>query len=93
MRIAIIAILSVFIIFLGVQVYLFHSRIAEVGVEYQKISEELRVTKENEERLQADFAYYLNPLNLEKELRARFNYRSPEEKMLIIVPQASSANP
>ena len=33
-----------------------------------------------------------NPANLEKELRARFNYREPGEKLIIIVPQAGSGS-
>ncbi|MDO8430212.1 MAG: septum formation initiator family protein [bacterium] len=41
--------------------------------------------KENSE-LQADLEYYAKPENLEKELRSRFNYKKPGEKLIIIVP-------
>jgi hypothetical protein len=39
--------------------------------------------------LQAEVKYLANPLNLEKELRGRFNYKKPGEKMIIIVPKES----
>ena len=42
---------------------------------------------------QSELDYYLNPVNLEKELRARFNYRAPDEKLIILVPRGSSTSP
>ena len=36
--------------------------------------------------LQADLNYLGNPWNLEKELRARYNYKRAGEKQIIIVP-------
>ncbi|MBI3045929.1 MAG: hypothetical protein HYY86_00070 [Candidatus Harrisonbacteria bacterium] len=36
--------------------------------------------------LQADFNYFQEPENLEKELRAKFNYKNPGEKLIIVVP-------
>ena len=49
--------------------------------------------KENFE-LQADLEYYARPENLEKELRSRFNYKKPGEKLIIIVPpkEATTSN-
>lgn len=41
--------------------------------------------KENSD-LRAEIEYYSHPENLEKELRAKFNYHKPDEKMLIIIP-------
>ena len=41
--------------------------------------------KENE-KLRQDIEYFSRPENLEKELRARFNYRKPDEKLMIFVP-------
>jgi len=31
--------------------------------------------------------YFSEPRNLEKELRARFNYRLPFEKLIIVIPE------
>ena len=54
---------------------------------------EARLTKANydEANLQSEVKYLANPLNLEKELRARFNYKKPGETMIIIVPAQSSS--
>jgi cell division protein FtsB len=43
-----------------------------------------------EASLQEETQYLSNPANLEKELRARFNYKKPGETMVIIVPDATS---
>lgn len=43
------------------------------------------LTQENG-KLQKQIEYFSRPENLEKELKARFNYRNPDEKMMIIVP-------
>ena len=47
-----------------------------------------RVNNFSKENLQfqADLEYFLNPENLEKELRSRFNYKKPGEKLIIVVP-------
>ena len=36
--------------------------------------------------MKADLEYLKIPENLEKELRSRFNYKKPGEKLIIIVP-------
>ncbi len=43
-------------------------------------------TKDNSE-LRSDLEYFSEPENLEKELRSRFNYKNPGEKLIIVVPQ------
>jgi len=42
---------------------------------------------EENSRLRAEIDYFSIPENLEKKLKTEFNYRKPDEKMLIIVPQ------
>jgi hypothetical protein len=53
---------------------------------------ETRLTKAqyDEANLQSEVQYLANPLNLEKELRARFNYKKPGETMIVIVPAETS---
>lgn len=46
----------------------------------------LDLERENKE-IEKDVEYYADPYNLEKELRARFNYKSPGEELLIVVPK------
>ena len=41
--------------------------------------------KENVD-IQSEIEYFSHPENLEKELKAKFNYKKPNEKMMIIVP-------
>ncbi len=36
--------------------------------------------------LRSEIEYFSHPENLEKELRSKFNYKKPDEKMMIIVP-------
>lgn len=43
------------------------------------------LSRENEE-LQAQLNYFSREENLEKELRAKFNYKRPDEKVMIITP-------
>ena len=43
------------------------------------------LSKENEE-LQEQLDYFSREENLEKELRAKFNYKNPGEKVMIITP-------
>ncbi len=37
-------------------------------------------------KIKSEIEYFSRPENLEKELRAKFNYKKPEEKMIIVVP-------
>lgn len=57
-----------------------------------QINKDLLKAQADNRAIQSDYQFYLNPVNLEKELRARFNYSLPGEKTIIIVPQASSTN-
>lgn len=57
------------------------------------MGEQLRASKEKSERLekengelQAQINYFSREENIEKELRSKFNYKKPEEKIMIITP-------
>ena len=49
--------------------------------------------KSDNKRLASDIEYLKNPENLVKELKAQFNYRAPDEKLLIIVPSPTGTRP
>ena len=51
----------------------------------QAIAEQESLETENAKLIE-DIEYYQDPHNLEKELRARFNYRAPNEDLIIVVP-------
>jgi len=43
----------------------------------------------NNDIIKEDVDFYSDPDNLTKELKARFNYKKPGEKLLIVVPNES----
>jgi cell division protein FtsB len=90
MKIAAIVVLSLFIIILGVQVFSFVGQEWSLGSELADVQANLSKSQAEETSLQEENQYLSNPANLEKELRARFNYKKPGETMVIIVPAASS---
>lgn len=42
--------------------------------------------------LESDITYYMNPENLVKALKEQFNYRAPDEKLIILVSPASRSS-
>lgn len=52
----------------------------------ESLSLKLSALKIDSNNLKADLEYFSDPANLEKELRSRFNYKNPGEKLIIIVP-------
>jgi cell division protein FtsB len=90
MKIAAIAILSLLLIVLGVKIYSFVAEENQMSQELSDVQTRLTKAQTDEESLQEESQYLANPINLEKELRARFNYKKPGETMIIIVPAQSS---
>jgi len=86
MRIVILAVLIIFIIALAGQIYVSGKKIGDAKAGYNEAQKNLNEAKKENESLTADIEYFLNPLNLEKELKSRFNYKAAGEKMIIIVP-------
>ena len=86
MKIAIIIILSIVLLAITVQVYLIFKERSQLKKELESSSNRLNaLIKENAE-LGSEIEYFSRPENLEKELRAKFNYKKPGEKMMIITP-------
>ncbi len=81
------AISFVVITYLGYQVYVLQSERVAIKGEFDEIQGQYSELQSDNERLQGDIEYLLDPHNLEKELRARFNYRSPNEQLIIVVPE------
>ena len=91
MKIAGIIFLSLIFIFIGIKVVEFVSQEHQLGQNLADIETRLTKAQSDETDLQAETQYLANPVNLEKELRARFNYKKPGEKMIVIVPAQSSS--
>ena len=90
MKIAAIVILSILLIVLGVKIYSFVAEENQLGQQLSDVQARLTKAQADEDSLQEESQYLANPINLEKELRARFNYKKPGETMVIIVPAQSS---
>ncbi len=58
----------------------------QLGSQLADVQANLAKAQTQEASLQNEAQYLSNPANLEKELRARFNYKKPGEQMIIIVP-------
>lgn len=78
--------LVIIVIVGGISVQLYHlyqgNNEADNKLE-QLLSEQQRLTKERDQ-LQADLDYYSQPENLAKELKAKFDYKRPGEKLIKI---------
>jgi hypothetical protein len=91
MKLAVVAILLVLLAFFAWQIRSFSVSGRAAAVQYDDFKAQLGKAEADHRDLQNDLNYYLNPVNLEKEVRTRFNYRKPGEKLIIIVPAAPSS--
>ena len=78
------------IIFLGWQFFNLYIK----NVSLEKSSDELTAAtaliKTENVNLASDINYFSNPENQEKELKSKTNYKKSGEKMIIIIPPATS---
>jgi cell division protein FtsB len=68
------------------QIYLILKERGELREKLSGLNGKLDELNGENEFLASEINYFSNPENLEKELRSRLNYKSPGEKMMIIVP-------
>lgn len=80
------AVLLVFLALVGIQVYRLYGQRNNLKNELSGINPRITSLEQENKNLQKDLEYFANPENLLKELRARFNYKKPDEKMIIVVP-------
>lgn len=86
LRIAIISILIIFVAAVGFQVSVLFREETKLKTELSQMkSKSDSFIKENSE-LESQVNFLSRWENLEKELRAKFNYKSIGEKMMILVP-------
>ena len=90
MKIVAIVVLSICVIALGIQVYSFVAQEWHLGSELADVQTNFVKAQTEETSLQQENQYLSNPENLEKELRARFNYKKPGETMIIIESATTS---
>jgi len=85
-RLGIYFVFIVVFLVLGYSIYESYGEVNGIQKEFDKLSVEKASILEDNKRLEEDIKYFSIPHNLEKELRARFNVRRPDEKLIIIVP-------
>ena len=90
MKVAGIIFLCVVLVLVGIRTYSFFAQERQLSRDLADIQARLTKAQYDETNLQSEVQYLANPLNLEKELRARFNYKKPGETMIIIVPAQTS---
>jgi len=92
MKIAAAVILSLALIFIVTQIVSSVQEERSLATTFSGVEAKLQQAKEEEQNLMAEVNYLANPINLEKELRARFNYAKPGETMMIIVTSSTPLN-
>ncbi len=85
MKAAILATISLVLLFLLFQTYTFYVRSRTALREEAELQKRLEKERQTASGLAADYEFYQDPDNLEKELRSKFNYKSPGEKIIVIV--------
>jgi peptidoglycan hydrolase CwlO-like protein len=84
--------LALFLIFIGAHVFSFFSEQNDLSKNLSEANVRLSQAEQQEADLQNQTQYLTNQANLEKELRAEFNYKKPGETMIIIVPQQGTSS-
>ncbi len=77
--------------FLSVQAFTFWSREGQLANELAEAQEKLKKAEGTRDNLEAQLVGYDDPESIERTVREQFNYRRPDEKMLIIIPPRESA--
>ena len=77
---------AVAMIFLSYHIYNANLVRADLAGKLGNLQSSVEGIEKDNEKLKGDIEYFSDPHNLEKELRSRFNYRAPNEKMIIVVP-------
>lgn len=89
--IAALVLVIAFFFVVSMEVVSYYGKRDAVVKELEALREKVEKAKSDNDRLRADIEYYSRTENLEKELRARFNYRKVGEQMIILVPRSSSS--
>lgn len=80
------AILVVVLAVVLIQLYFVIIEKNNLKAKSNSLNDKLNAFNKENEKLKSEIEYFSVPENLEKELRAKFNYKKPGEKMIIIAP-------
>jgi cell division protein FtsB len=87
-RVAIIGILLLILALLVGELIAQYKEHARLKAEAEGLREKVSGLDRENEQNERNLEYVAVPENLEKDLRERFNYKKPDEKMIIIIPEA-----
>lgn len=79
-------VLIILLAIVGVQVYRLNNQRIKLESELARTTPRIESLEQENEKLVKDLEYFANPENLLKELKSKFNYKLPDEKMIIVVP-------
>jgi len=71
----------------GYHAYSVIEKRTELETAFAEVKASFDALQTENEAIESRMEYLSDPHNLEKEARSRFNYRAPDEKMMIIVPE------
>jgi hypothetical protein len=74
------------ILFFGIEIFFVIRETKVLMAKNQNLKEQLDKLSLEKDKISEDLKYYANPLNLQKLIREKFNYKFPGEKMIIVVP-------
>ena len=81
---------SVIVFLLGAGIVNLLREKRELEKEGGELEANLSELQKGNKKLQEEVRYFENEENLLKEAKSQFNYRAPEEKLFIIVPETTS---
>ncbi|OGY62260.1 MAG: hypothetical protein A2745_01870 [Candidatus Harrisonbacteria bacterium RIFCSPHIGHO2_01_FULL_44_13] len=87
MKLVTAAVLVIIFAILGFQLYRLYAQQLKMRKDSSGVIAQVEKLAKENENLQADIVYFSDPKNLEKELRSKFNYVKPGEKLIILIPK------
>ena len=76
--------------FISVGIYTLRQEEKVLGAEAEKLKAELHTLQDEQEEFASRIEYLAHPENLIKEIKSQFNYRTPDEKLILIVPDTTT---
>lgn len=74
------------IVFLGLKILELSRTEDEARENVSELAKRVQTASLEAAQIQANLEYFRRQENLEKEMRSRFNFRLPDEKLMILVP-------
>lgn len=86
MKVAIVIILIIASIAAWTQIYFILKERGQLKIKFEAISAKTNSLIEENRKVKSEIEYFSVPENLGKELKSKYNYKQPDEKMIIVVP-------